>query len=121
MAASCSRPIERANIDLGIVHGCAQKFGRAFDLPRTRQKHKQAAALGSQRRVHCFRRRLFNPHAGVARSMKECDGKETTLGLDYGRAAKQARNSGGIERRRHDEKAQIGAQALLRIARNRKP
>ena len=55
----------------------------------------------------------------IAAEIARLDREGAALALDHRRVAEQSRDAGAVERRRHDEDAQIVAQARLRIERQR--
>ena len=92
---------------------------RALDLAQPRQEGERAAALFAQDRRGGVGYRLLGLRARRVLPVADVDGEGTAAALDHGRLAQQARHAGAVQRRRHDEDAQIGPERRLDVERQR--
>ena len=86
-----------------------------------RQEHQQRAWLGAQRARDGVGDLPLDALARVAAEIARLDREAAALALDHRRVAEQRRHPRAVERRRHHQHLQILAQALLHVARQRKP
>lgn len=115
------RTIERAiqgrEIDIGR-RAIAQTFGDPLDLALTGQKGENRPLFVGQRLAD-GRRHAFLDRFAAALAIANIDRKGPPLRLDYLAVAEQAGHTRAIQRRRHDEEAQVGPQPLTDVERQR--
>ena len=90
---------------------CRKPFGDAQDLALSGKKHEKGAAFVRQRAQHRAGDGLLDALHGVATDVERRHGEGAALRFDHRRAFQQPAHARAIERRRHDEKVQVGPQS----------
>ena len=96
-----------------------ERLRDAADLAHSRQEDENRAALLAERGERHARDFVFDPRGCVSSDIARLDRMGAALGLDERRFAQQRAHARAVERRRHDEDAQILAQRPLRVERQR--
>ena len=122
--ATLLRPVERAvkgtKLDISRQAALLDERRDAADLGLAGQKGEDRALLLAQRAYDGARDVVLKAQSGIAPDMSGLDGKGAAFARDHRRVAHEARDARAVERRRHGDKAQILAQAALRVERQRK-
>ena len=122
-ARSCSaaveRAVERRDVDRGIARSRradSASTRRISPWPGRKTRTEPASARSARSdRVGDLPRRCAAVR--IAAEIARLDREGAALRFDHRRIAEQPRDAGAVEGRRHDEKAQILAQAGLRVER----
>jgi hypothetical protein len=101
--------MQRRDVD-GAGDPARQPFRRARDLRLPRQEDQRRAGLGAQRLQSDRRHLILKPRAGVALDIAGLDRKGAALALDHGRPVQQTGHTRAVDRRGHDDEAEIVAQ-----------
>jgi hypothetical protein len=98
------------------VDALAQERLGAADLGRAGKKHQERAGLRAQRTRHGIGHLSLDRNARLAPEIAGLDRKSAAGALDHRRFAQELGNAGAIDRCRHDQELEVGAQALLHVA-----
>ena len=111
------RAIERRHVDVGALDARAQGLRNAPDLALPRQEDQDRAVFARERVERDARDLVLDPGVRVAADIARRDRKGATLAFDQRRGSQERSHSRAVERRRHDEEAQVLAQGALRVER----
>ena len=117
LRAAIERAIERRDVDVGALDTRFQGLGDAADFALARQEDEDRAAFACERLERDARDLVLDAGARIATDISCLDGEGAALALDQRRITEQRAHARAVERRRHDKKPQILAQALLRVER----
>ncbi len=117
LCGAIHRPKKRRNVYIRVAQPLFEQGGGPHDLALTGQEDQSRAALGGERRKYDAGGVLLDAQSRVATDIARLDRKRPAGALDDRRIAEQTGDAGPIERRRHDEEAQILAQGPLRVER----
>ena len=121
LLALVQRAIQGDHVDRRITQPLFQALDRAVNLPLSRQEGQDRAGLVMQGLNHGLGHGVLESFNRVATQIAGLDREHPPLGLDDGGAAQQLGHARDVERRRHDQQAQIVAQHGLAVARQRQP
>ncbi|MNE15137.1 hypothetical protein D3C80_1080380 [compost metagenome] len=119
LLALVQRAIESDDIDGWIAQPLVQPLRGAVDFALPRQEGQHRPRLFPQRQHHRPRHGILESLGDVTAQVTGLDREHPTLGLDYRRPVQQPGHPDDVERRRHDQHAQVLAQHRLTLARQR--
>ena len=96
-----------------------EDFGAGADLALARKEREDGALVLGKRAADAERGLRADARLLREREERRLDGEHPPLGADDRRAAEVARDRAGVERRGHDEDAQVGAERALDVERER--
>src|SRR5215470_17880694 len=102
-----------------VTDALAQERLAAADLGGARKKDQERSGIGPQRASDGVGDLRFDRRARVAPEIAGLDRKGTAGALDQRRIAEELADTRAVERRRHHQELELGAQALLHVARQR--
>ncbi len=113
------RPVERTeeldDVDGGVLHRRGEEIGGAADLGRAGQEDQRRSRLLGEGPPHHPRHFLLQPRGRIAADMVCHHGKGAPGALDHRCIREKLRHPRPVQRRRHDEDAQVLAQGALRV------
>ena len=113
------RAEQRHDLDRRVLHALGQLALGAADFRGAGQKRQHRAGIGAQRLGDRLGHLPLQRRVGFAAEIAGLDRKGAAEAFDHRRIAEQARHPRAVDGRRHHQDAQILAQALLRVARQR--
>ena len=113
------RAVQRHDVDGGIGDDLLERRLGAADFRLARQERQDRAGIGAQRPRHRVGDLPLDHHVRIAAAVARLDGKRAALALDHRRVAQKLADPRAVERRRHHHQAEIVAQVLLHVARQR--
>ena len=120
-AARVQRAIERRDVDVRPLDARLEDLGDAANLALPGQEDKHRAAFARERIERDARDLVLDPDARAPPDIARRNGEGAPLALDQRRVAQERAHPRAVERRRHDEKAQVLAQRALRVESQREP
>ena len=111
------RAIERRDVDVGALDARVQDLRDAPDLALPRQEDQDRAAFLFERVERHARDLVLDPRGRVAPDIARRDGIGAAFAFDQRRVSQERAHPRAVERRRHDEEAQVVAQGALRVER----
>jgi len=113
------RTEQRHDLDCGIMNPLAEESLGAADLGRAGQEREHRTGICAKRARDRLRHLPLQRRIGLAAEIARFHGESAALAGDDRSVAQEPADPRAVERRRHHQKAQILAQAGLRIARQR--
>jgi hypothetical protein len=107
------------DVDGGFTDALAQERLAAADLGGAGKKDQERSGIGPQRAGNGVSNLRFDRRARVAPEIAGLDRKRAAGAFDQRRIAEELADARAVERRRHDQELEVGAQALLHVARQR--
>ena len=111
--------MKRHDVDGVIADALAQERLAAADLGGAGKKDQERSGLGPQRAHDGVGDLRFDRRACVAPEIAGLDREGAAGALDHRRLAEELADARAVERRRHHQELEVGAQALLHVARQR--
>ncbi len=111
--------MKRHDIDGAIADALAQERLGATYLGGAGKKDQERSGVGPQRARDGIGDLRFDRKARVAPEIASLDREGAAGALDHWRLAEELGDARAVERRRHDQELELGAQALLHVARQR--
>ncbi len=113
------RAVKRHDVDRGITDALAQERLAAADLGGAGKKDQERSGIGPQRASDGAGDLRFDRGARVAAEIAGLDREGAAGALDQRRIAEELADARAVERRRHHQELEVGAQALLHVVRQR--
>ncbi len=111
--------MKRHDVDGAIADALAQERLAAADLGGAGKKDQERSGVGPQRARDGIGDLWFDRDARLAPEIAGLDREGAAGAFDQRRIAEELADARAVERRRHDQKLELGAQALLHVARQR--